>query len=57
MFYMKNAIFELKLYASDMQMLGKILPHMLLESQAVLEKYQVSAPTLENIFMEVTSNE
>ena len=55
--YEKCNNFELKLYASDMQMLGKILPHMLLESQAVLEKYQVSAPTLENIFMEVTSNE
>lgn len=48
---------ELRIYASDMKLLGKKIPELLVEYRAALEKYEVISPTLENIFMEVTTGE
>ena len=55
--YEKCGLRELKLYSDNLISLSKKLPQLLIEADAVLENYQVYTPTLEEIFMEVTTNE
>lgn len=55
--YEKCGLRELKLCSDNLISLSKKLPQLLIEADAVLENYQVYTPTLEEIFMEVTTNE
>jgi ABC-2 type transport system ATP-binding protein len=55
--YEKCGLREFKLYTNNLISLSKKLPELLIKANAALENYQVYTPTLEEIFMEVTSNE
>ena len=55
--YEKCGLREFKLYTDNIISLSKKLPELLIKANAVLENYQVYTPSLEDIFMEVTSNE
>ena len=55
--YEKCGLREIKLYSDNIMSLSKKIPEMLIKANATLENYKVYIPTLEEIFMEVTSHE
>ena len=52
-----TVFFSTHIFADDLSMLHQMVPVLLYQSKVSLEHYQIYTPSLEDIFMEVTSNE